>query len=68
MRALNIPAENLSIAYDVKDKYLGRASEEPPMEAKIQNSMGNRVKTSTNYCSKDVDDIYQMKFIHPIWF
>ena len=52
MRALIIPAKNLSIAYDVKNKYLGRASEEPPMEAKIQNSMGNRVKTSTNYVPK----------------
>ena len=52
MRALNISAKNLSLAYDVKNKYLGRASEEPPMEAKIQNPMGNRVKTSTNYVPK----------------
>ena len=44
MRALNIHTENLSIAYDVKNKYLGRASEEPHMEAKIQSPMGNRVK------------------------
>ena len=34
MRALNTPAENLSIALYVKNKYLGRASEEPHMEAK----------------------------------
>ena len=61
MRALNIPAKNLSIANDVKNKYLGRASEVPPMEAKIESTMGNRVKTSTNYCSKDVDYIYHMK-------
>lgn len=38
MRALNISAKNLSLAYDVENKYLGWASEEPPMEAKESNA------------------------------
>ena len=52
MRALNIPAKYLSIAYDVKNKYLRRASEEPHMEAKIQSPMGNRVKQAQISVSK----------------
>ena len=38
MRALNISAKKLSLAYDVKIKYLGWGSEEPPMEAKESNA------------------------------
>ena len=37
-RALNISAKKLSLAYDVKNKYLGWGSEEPPMEAKESNA------------------------------
>ena len=44
MRALDISAKNLSLAYDVKNKYLGWASEEPPMDAKESKyPMGKRV-------------------------
>ena len=38
MRALNIYAKNLSLAYDIKNKYLEWASEDPPMEAKESNA------------------------------
>ena len=38
MRALNISVKNLSLAYDIKNKYLGWASEESPMEAKESNA------------------------------
>ena len=38
MRALNISAKNLSLAYDVKNKHLGWIPEEPPMEAKESNA------------------------------
>ena len=38
MRALNISAKKLSLAYDVKNKYLGWGSEERPMEAKESNA------------------------------
>ena len=38
MRALNIFAKNMSLVYDVENKYLRWASEEPPMEAKESNA------------------------------
>ena len=44
MRALNISAKKLSLAYDGKNKYLGWGSEEPPMDAKESKyPMGKRV-------------------------